>query len=947
MSFFRSFPLLRLLVIATLSQILGVVGLVGYLSFRNGQKAVEDLGDQLITTINYRVAQELEAYLSIPLTINHLNVDAAKSGLIAIDNPQRLEYRLWNQLQAFQSVSYIYVSSLEGGSLAVGRNQQGGYVIEQTETYPKAGDYAVHTADMQGNRKEILRTFPDQDARKRPWFQAPIQAQAQVWTEPFKYVGRESVIAISASSPLYDPNGELQGIATVDLELARISRFLRNLIREPTDQIFIMERSGRLLAASDYSPTVVRQGQTEIIQASQSPNALIRQTTQQLERQFNRLTTIEQQRTTMVVDGNSYFVQVNPWRDNVGLDWLIVVMVPESRLMAQIDENTRTTVILCLLAIALSTFVATLVARYISAPVLELSTASQHLAEASRQQFTGEKLAPVLKNLSIREFEALAKSFQQMSEQLQSSYTKLGEYSQSLEVKVKERTLALEDEIEVRKRAEAQSLEAKEAAEVANQAKSEFLANMSHELRSPLNAILGFAQMMQQSATVPTEHQENATIIGRSGEHLLTLINNVLDMSKIEAGRTTLISTPFDLYRLLNDLRSMFSLRMQEKQLELNFHYAPDLPPYIATDQSKLRQVLINLLNNAIKFTAAGSVTLVCTEESCQQTPQESVAVLRFDVIDTGQGMTTAELAQVFEPFVQTKLGQAASEGTGLGLPICRNFVQLMGGELTLESEQSQGTKATFSICAQVIESLEEPEEIIGRKVIGLMPGQPKYRLLIVDDKGDNRKLLKKLLLPLGFELKEAWNGRIGVETTLSWQPDLIWMDMRMPVLDGYKATRQIRRSQTEGALKKAPVVVALSASSFREEQISAIASGCDDFIQKPFRTATIFEALARHLGVRYRYQSEMLKDSTDDLLTETVEINIQQLKQLPSKQLKDLEAAAQRLQWNELLQIIASIRTADQRLADALAQAVYGFYYERILKAIALARSDSTELGE
>lgn len=927
---FRSLSLQRLLAIATISQILGVVGLVGYLSFRNGQKTVEDLSDRLISAINYRVDQELTDYLSIPLTINRLNVDAAERGLLDIEDPQRLEYRLWNQLQAFKSVSYIYLSSLEGGSLAVGRSQQGALVIEQTDTYPKAGDYTLYTTNAQGRRAEILRTFADQDARTRPWFQAPIAAQRQVWTEPFNYVGRESVIAISASSPLYGPGGSLQGVATVDLKLDRISRFLRNLTREPEDQIFIVTRSGQLLAASNDPPTVIDQARAEIVQASESPNAMIRQTTQQLERQFSSLATIERQRAVIDVGEQSYFVQVNPWRDELGLNWLIVVMVPESRLMAQIDQNTRITILLCLLAVAIATLLAAVIARYISAPVLELSVASQHLAEASRRQFADGRLVPVLKNLSIREFEALATTFHQMSEQLQSSYAKLEEYSQSLEAKVKERTLALEEEVEVRKRAEQQSLEAKEAAEVANQAKSDFLANMSHELRSPLNAILGFAQMLQQSDTVPTEHHESATIISRSGEHLLSLINNVLDMSKIEAGRTTLFPTPFDLYRLLDDLRNMFSLRAQEKRLELNFQYTPDLPVYIVTDQGKLRQVLINLLNNAIKFTAAGHVTLACQRESDVR--------LRFDVVDTGRGMAATEVAQAFEPFVQTQSGQETSSGTGLGLPISQNFVQLMGGELAIKSEPQQGTKATFSIRAQVAEHLEIPEERAGRKVMGLAANQPLYRLLIVDDKSDNRKLLKKLLKPLGFELQEAQNGQLAIEAALRWQPDLIFMDMRMPVLDGYKATQQIRQAQASGDLDRAPKIVALSASSFREEQTAAIAAGCDDFIQKPFHTAAIFETLGHHLGVRYRYEFEPTQSACDDLpvvatASDTPPLN--RLSSLRPEVLEALESATRRLQWNQILQIIESIGTDDRALATALTQTVYNFQYARILNAI------------
>ncbi len=320
-----------------------------------------------------------------------------------------------------------------------------------------------------------------------------------------------------------------------------------------------------------------------------------------------------------------------------------------------------------------------------------------------------------------------------------------------------------------------QLLEANNKALAANKAKSTFLANMSHELRTPLHAIIGFSQLMSKSQELSHEHQENLGIIRHSGEHLLNLVNDVLDMSKIEAGRMTFSEKNFDLYRLLDDVIDMFLLKADDKHLQLLFERRPDVPHYVRTDELKLRQVFINLLNNAIKFTQEGGISVRVARKS---DGLENKAVLRFEVEDSGPGINPNELSNLFRPFVQTQTGQEIQEGSGLGLAISQQFVKLMGGELTVSSELGHGSLFKWFIQATVVSEQDIEIKQAIRHVVALEPSQIRYRILIVDDKSNNRLLLFKLLNPLGFELKEARNGQEALEIWEEWQPHLIWISM-------------------------------------------------------------------------------------------------------------------------------------------------------------------------
>lgn len=847
---YSNLPIRLALTVPFVLQTVAAVSLVGYLSFINGQKAVQELVNTLQGEISDRIQEHLTNYLEKPHTIARLNAATAQLGkLHPADLPATQRY-FWQQMQIFSSVREIYLGSKEGQFIGVRREASGQLVSKITENFPQRSCYAL---DDEGNPTNLLSFEPKYDPRARPWYISATAANKLVWTEIYTFFHGD--LGITAAQPFYDDRGEFVGVMAVDIILSQIGDFLGNMKISRSGQTFIIERSGALVGSSTQEKpyTVGPDGKARRLLAIDSKNILTNATAKHIINNFNLSFFDLHQKIEFHLKNHRHFVQILPYKDPSGIDWLIVIVIPENDFMEEIHANTASTLLLCIAALILAIIIGGLTARSVAKPILRLNAAAKDIARGEGAQ--------TLEFDRADEVGELAKSFTSMVSQLQTSFAALEKKNQEL-----------------------QQLD---------KLKDEFLANTSHEFRTPLNGMIGIAESMIDGATgtLSEIQQQNLSMIASSGRRLNELVDNILDFAQLKNHKLELQLRSVEIKSIVEVVLTVSKSLTSTKNLELLNNIPADLPLVLA-DENRLQQILYNLIGNAIKFTESGTVEIsaeivdtygetslpVPESNRLESSPDFHIAVT---VSDTGIGISAANLHRIFEPFEQGD-GSTVRQygGTGLGLTLSKQFVELHGGQIYATSQVGLGSRFTFTLPFST-EQIHPSEAAINPHPATQTKGSDsennrnksylscnlnyykpapnpvaqatallevkKFKLLIVDDDPINLQVLNNHLSLENYSVIQAPGGEQALSILESGQHfDLIILDIMMPRMSGYEVCAKLREKYPSHEL---PVVM-LTAKNQVSDLIIGFQFGANDYLTKPFSKDELLTRIKSHINL-------------------------------------------------------------------------------------------------
>ena len=816
-------PLRITLILPFIVQLFGVVGLIGYISLRNSRGAVNNVLIQLLNEQVARVEQNLEAYLRVPHQVNQINATAIFDSQLDLENISQLENYFWQQLQIFDVLGFTGLGLENKVNLGAERLNQDTLHL-RVSTQQSNYIFETYSTNQFGKRVELLSSI-EFDPRTRPWYKAAVASGQPTWTEIYPNTAGLTAY-LGASKAFYNDQGKLLGVLLTNINLSQIGNFLGSLKIGKTGQIFIIERSGMLVATStEEKPvrTIIDKPYgVERVQAIDSHNYLTQATAKYLTTEFDLNTSINAQTFLQFkINNQQQFINIKPFQDQYGLDWLIVIVIPEIDFLYNIYQQTKITIIVCLLALVLATGIGILTSRWVVQPILKLKDAATALSEGQFNQ--------KIELNRDDELGELAKAFNSMAFQLQKSFNLL---------KIKNNQL-----------------------EHLNKLKDEFLANTSHELRTPLNGIIGITESLIDGAAgkLSSEVKKNLSLVVFSGKRLSNLINDILDFYKLKHRNIELQLKPVGVREVAEIVINLSRSMIGTKSLQLINSISYDTP-FVDADENRLQQIFYNLIGNAVKFTGSGKIE-VSAKVLENQNSSDDISLLEITVADTGIGIPSDKLDKIFESFEQAD-GSTSREysGTGLGLAITKKLVELHTGFLYVSSEVGVGSQFKFTIPISQTQVVNFPKVLLSPSIPLATEVQPKskkvvlkrlaaetrdFTILIVDDEPVNLQVIRNNLALQNYAITEANNGIEALEIIeKGLMPDLILLDVMMPHMTGYEVTKKLREKYLHIEL---PIIM-LTAKPLIYDLLEGFASGANDYLIKPFSKQELLARIKTHI---------------------------------------------------------------------------------------------------